>query len=245
MSLASLTTAPIVEITPVPPPTCHDVTSSTPTGQALIVQLNVHRVRRSAAHLRDRRPPGTRDVERGGRDRPADVHASRRFLGQRQLHLRRLKHERHLEHKLGLDHVIRPSVASVGHARASGTGAKLSITCTHSGVGAGTDCHVTVTMSVTEMFRANKLVAVTSAKSKRPKMTTKVVTVGQASAIVGVGRTQVVDIRLNGTGKHLLTARGKLPASIVVIQTVGATNTLVSRQRLALKAGSAKHKKTR
>lgn len=39
MSLASLTTAPMVQITPVPPPSCQDVTSNTPYGQAAIVQL--------------------------------------------------------------------------------------------------------------------------------------------------------------------------------------------------------------
>jgi hypothetical protein len=39
MSLASLTTAPIVEFTPVPPPNCQDVTSSTPYGKALMLQL--------------------------------------------------------------------------------------------------------------------------------------------------------------------------------------------------------------
>ncbi len=39
MSLASLTTAPVVGIAPVPPPTCQNVTLSTPYGRAAIVQL--------------------------------------------------------------------------------------------------------------------------------------------------------------------------------------------------------------
>jgi hypothetical protein len=39
ISLASLTRAPIVQITPVPPPSCQDVTSGTSHGKAVIVEL--------------------------------------------------------------------------------------------------------------------------------------------------------------------------------------------------------------
>ena len=138
-----------------------------------------------------------------------------------------------------------PSVAKAGRARPRGAGAEIPVTCDFSGVGVGASCDVTVTMSVTEILRANKLVAVTSAKSRRPKKTRKVVTVGRVSMVIGAGRAQIVDVRLNGRGKRLLSARGKLPVSIVVSQTVGAATQVVSHQRLTLRSGSARHKKPR
>jgi hypothetical protein len=58
-------------------------------------------------------------------------------------------------------------------------------------------------------------------------------------------RSRVVDIGLDGKGKRLLSARGELSVSILVTQTVSAAIEVVSHQRLTLKSGSAKHRKTR
>jgi hypothetical protein len=138
-----------------------------------------------------------------------------------------------------------PSVAAAGRARARGAGAAIPVACDFSGVGVGASCDVTVTMSVTEILRANKLVAVTSAKFRRPKKTRKLVTVGRVSMVIAAGKAQVLDIRLNGRGRRLLSARGKLPVSIVVTQTVSAATQVVSHQRLTLRSGGARHKKRR
>ena len=63
---------------------------------------------------------------------------------------------------------------------------------------------------------------------------TKTVTVGRATVVVGAGHIKIVGISLNGRGKHLLAARGKLPVSIAVAQTMSGHNILVSRHRLTL-----------
>jgi hypothetical protein len=97
-------------------------------------------------------------------------------------------------------------------------------------------------MSVTEVLRAHKLVAVTSAESRRPKETRKVVTVGRVSVVLGAGAAKLVDVRLDGKGVRLLSARGKLPVSIVVTQTVRSAREAVSHQRLILKSGGGQHK---
>jgi hypothetical protein len=245
LGLASLTTAPMVEITPVPAPACQNVTSSTPYGVAVIVQLActefasrplTYAIVGAAAH-------GTLSaVEATGQ---VTYTPAAGFSGDDSFTYESSSTNGTSNIASVSIAVDPPSVAKAGHARASGTNAEIPVTCNYSGVGVGASCDVTVTMSVTEIQRANKLVALTSAKSKRPKKTRKVVTVGRASVVVRAGKTQVIDIRLNGKGKRLLSARGKLSVSIVVTQTVSAANEVVSHQRLTLKAGSAKHKKTR
>jgi hypothetical protein len=99
-------------------------------------------------------------------------------------------------------------------------------------------------MSVTETYAGTKLVAVSSARSKRHKRTRKVVTVGGASVVVTAGTSQIVGIPLNGVGKHLLSTLGKLPVSITVTQAAGSTNILASHQTVTLKAGPRNHNTT-
>jgi hypothetical protein len=55
-----------------------------------------------------------------------------------------------------------------------------------------------------------------------------------STVVIGAGDTRVINIPLNRKGKDLLAARGKLPVSVVVTQTMSATKSLVSRQRLVL-----------
>jgi hypothetical protein len=242
MSLASLTTAPIVEITPVPPPSCQDVTSSTPYGKAAIVQLMCTEFADRALTYAIVGPPAHGTLSAVGATGQVTYTPAAGFSGNDSFAYDASSTNGQSNVSSVSIAVSPPSVATAGHVRASGTSAKIPITCHYSGVAVGASCDVTVTMTVTEILRANKLVAVTRAKSKRPKHTRKVVTVGRASVVVGAGRTQVIDIPLNGQGKQLLSARGKLPVAIVVTQTVSATNKVVLRQRLTLKAGSARHK---
>jgi hypothetical protein len=245
LSLASFTTAPIVEIAPVPPPTCQNVTSRTPYGKAVSVQLActefasrplTYAIVRAPAHgtLSAVTAAGqvTYTPAAGFRGNDSFTYGASSTNGTSNIASVSIA-------------VSPPSVVKAGHARARGTGAEIPVTCDYSGVGVGANCDVTVTMSVTEILRANKLLAVTSAKPKRPKKTRKVVTVGRLSAVVGAARVRVVDTPLNGEGKRLLSARGKLPVSIVVTQTMSAATEVVSHQRLTLKSGSGKHKKTR
>ena len=245
LRLAGLTTAPVVEIVPVPPPACQSVTSSTPYGKAVSVQLActefasrplTYAIVGAPAH-------GTLSaVTAAGQvtyTPPAGFRGSDSFTYD-------------ASSTNGTSNIASvsiavspPSVAKAGHARARGTSAEIPVTCRYSGVGVGASCDITVTVSVTEILRAHKLVGVTSAKSRRPKETRKVVAVGRVSVVLGAGKAQVVDVRLNRKGKRLLSARGKLSVSIVVTQTVSATTEVVSHQRLTLKSRSAKHRTTR
>lgn len=245
LSLARLTTAPSVAITPVPPPACQNVTSNTVFGQALVVQLActefanrplTYAIFGMPAHGTLSTVAATGQVTytpaagfRGDDSFTYDASSTNGASNIASVSIA----------------VSPPSVAKAGHARASGTSAKLPVACNYFGVGVGASCDVAVTMRVTEILRAHKLAAVTSAKSSLPKATRKVVTVGRASRVVGAGKTRVIYIPLNGNGKRLLSARGKLSVLIVVTQTMSAANQVVSHQKLTFKSGSAKHKNTR
>jgi hypothetical protein len=238
LSLASLMTAPTVEITPVPPPACQNVTSRTPYGEAVNVQLTctefasqplTYAIVGAPAHgtLSAVTAAGhvTYTPATGFRGNDSFTYDTSSTNGTSNIASVSIA-------------VSPPSVAKAGHARAKGTRAEIPVTCGYSGIGVGPSCDLTVTMSVTEVLRAHRLVAVTSGKSRRPKETRKVVTVGRISVVIRAGRARVVDIRLNGKGHRLLSARGRLSVSIVVTQTVSAATEVVSNQRLTLRSGS-------
>jgi hypothetical protein len=244
LSLASLTKAPIVQITPVPPPACQNVTSSAPYGEAGIVQLACTEFASRPLTYAIVRAPAHGTLSAVAATGHVAYTPAAGFSGNDSFTYDASSTNGTGNTASVLIEVSPPSVAKAGHARANRTSAKIPITCNYSGVGIGASCDVTVTMSVTEILRANKLVAVTSAKSRRPKKTRKVVTVGRVSAAIGAGKTQVIDLRLNSKARRLLSARGKLSVSIVVTQTVSAAIEVVAHQRLTIKAGT-KHKKAR
>jgi hypothetical protein len=216
MQLASFATAPMVGITPVPPPTCQNVTGSTPYGLAVVVQLNctefagqplTYAIVGAPAHGR------LSGLKAGGHVTVTYTPAAG-FVGIDSFTYD-ASSTNGTSTAASVSITVTPrNVAGAGHARKSATGAKLPITCTAHGVAAARACDVTITMSVTQR--------------------TKVVTVGRATAVVRAGHVEIVAISLNGRGKHLLAARGKLPVPIVVTQTMSATTNLVSRQRLVL-----------
>ena len=115
------------------------------------------------------------------------------------------------------------SVARAGRAHRSKTGVKIPIRCSVDGVGTGPDCNVTVTIS------AN---TITVGETWSP--TDRCLACRRATVVIGAGDTRIINIPLNRKGKNLLAAQGKLPVSVVVTQTMSATKSLVSRQRLVL-----------
>jgi hypothetical protein len=210
MSLASLTTAPAVEIMPVPPPTCADVATSTPYRQAVTVQLKCTEfAARALTYAIVTAPAHGRlggDVASG----QVTYTPAAGFSGEDSFTYDASSTNGHASAVTVSIAVAPRSVARAGHAHASRTGVKIQVRCSVDGVGTGPDCNMTVTMS------------------------TKVVTVGRATVVVGAGDTQIINIPLNRKGKDLLAARGKLPVSVVVTQTVSGTKSVVSRQRLVL-----------
>lgn len=227
LSLASLTKAPIVEIAPVPPPTCQDVTSSTPVGGAVGVQLACTEFASRPLTYTIVGAPAHGTLSAVAAMGQVTYTPAAGFRGSDSFTYEASSTNGTSNVASVSIAVSPPSMAKAGHAHASRTGAKIPVTCSHSGVGGGSSCDVAVTMSA------------------RPKTTRKVVTVGQVSVVIGAGKAQVVDVRLNGKGKRLLSARGKLSVSIVVTQTVSDATEVVAHQRLTLKSAGAKHKKTR
>jgi hypothetical protein len=245
LRLASLTTAPTVELTPVPPPACQNLSSRTPYGKAVTLRLACTELARrpltyaiigAPAHgtLSTVTPPVqvTYTPDAGFRGTDSFTYAATSADGTSNVASVSIA-------------VSPPSVAKAGHARAKRSAAEIPVSCRYSGGGVGPSCDITVTATVTEILRGDTLQAVTSTKSKRPTETTKVVVVAHVSLVVAADKARVVQIRLNRRGEHLLSAHGKLSVSLVVTQTFSRTTGVVSHQRVTLSSGGAKHSKTR
>jgi streptogramin lyase len=87
----------------------------------------------------------------------------------------------------------------------------------------------TLTSHVTT--QGSKIVAVAAKskpkpKPKPPKKVTKMETIASGSYSVAAGRTATVKLSLNSTGKKLLTARYKVPATLTVTGTASAKKTV-------------------
>jgi hypothetical protein len=106
-----------------------------------------------------------------------------------------------------------PATTTIGQAKVSGSTASVRVSCTGPG---GATCRLAFKLTVTEMFKGHKLVAVTARANARK--TRKVVVVGTANVALNVGQTQTVRIALNRTGKRLLTSRHGLKAELRVTQ---------------------------
>jgi hypothetical protein len=214
MRLASYTTPPMVAITPVPAPMCQNVTRTTPYGLAVIVKLDCTEFAGQPLTYAVVGRPGHGRLSRLTSRGQVTYTPAMGFVGTDSFAYD-ASSTNGTSIAASVSITVTPrSVAGARHARRSKTGAMIPITCTAHGVGATRPCEVTVTMSVTR--------------------TTKVVTVGRAAAVVRAGHIQIVAIALNGRGKRLLAARGKLPVSIVVTQAVSGDHILVSHQRLTL-----------
>jgi hypothetical protein len=128
-----------------------------------------------------------------------------------------------------------PGRASVGHARASGTTARVPITCKGQ-----TSCAVSLKLTVTETHKGRKLIAVSARKAK---VTHKIVVLGTASATIKAGRTATVRIGLNGIGRKLVAARHRLTVKLSVAQRIAGRNRTVSTQKVTFTAPKPKHRR--
>jgi hypothetical protein len=97
---------------------------------------------------------------------------------------------------------------SVGKVSASGTKLSVKLSC-----GTGAACSgVKIDGTVTEHLKRGKVKAVTASAhvAAKKKATTKVVVVASASAALAAGASKTITIRLNATGRKLLTRFHKL-----------------------------------
>jgi hypothetical protein len=127
-------------------------------------------------------------------------------------------------------------VASAGRDRAHNTEVKISVACTGA---PGAHCRLTVTMT-TLVRRTHG--APGSTRSQRPNPTKKAVIVGRSSTVMTAGGTMVIRLALNRLGRQRLSSYRKLRVSLVVTQTVGTKDDVVSRQTLTVKARPTRHK---
>jgi hypothetical protein len=104
-------------------------------------------------------------------------------------------------------------------------------------------CRLTVALSLTETSAGHEPMALSASRSKRPTRSKKVVTVGQTSAVIAAGPTEVIRVHLNARGRRLLSTRGKLRVALIVTQATVAARHVVSRQTLTLTASPSNHRK--
>jgi hypothetical protein len=223
MTLASLTTPPSVSITPVPPPTCEDVTASTPYRQAVTVQLNCTDFAGQPLTYAVVAAPAHGELSGGVAGGRVSYTPAVGFSGQDSFTYD-ASSANGAASAVTVSVVVAPrSVARAGRAHGSNTGVRIPVGCRVDGVGNGPACNVTVTIS-----RNGVTVGETSSSSDT------CLACRTSTVVIGAGDTRVINIALNRKGRALLAARGKLPVSVVVTQITSAMKGLVSRQRLVL-----------
>ncbi len=118
--------------------------------------------------------------------------------------------------------------ASVGRMKIAGTTVSFTVGCTGSSTAR---CKLRITLTLIETIRRGKVIAVTAAKHKAKKATSratkKTVVVGSAAVTLAAGYSKTVRIGLNSTGKRLLAKSHKLKVKLTVAQSVAARTHLV------------------
>jgi hypothetical protein len=128
--------------------------------------------------------------------------------------------------------------ASAGRITVKGRTATVAVTCR-----GATSCRVSLTLTVHETLRGHRIVAISAAKTKKPKVKHRLVVVGSASATVGAGKTAKLKVSLNRTGRGLLAARHRLTATLTVRQRgAGKKTKVVARHKVTFRS-PVKHKR--
>ena len=103
-------------------------------------------------------------------------------------------------------------VATVGRVKVSAATAAVPVSCDG---GPGAVCTITATLTVTERLKRGKLVAVSA--TKRRKRQKRIVSLGTTTRTITAGQATVVRIRLNRTGKRLLSRYHVLRVRLTVL----------------------------
>jgi hypothetical protein len=127
--------------------------------------------------------------------------------------------------------------ASVGRARVNGTIASVFVKC--KGIGPQL-CTVTLKMTVRETLTGSKVI-VLSAVTQRERNSKRTVVVGATTVTLRAGKSLAVRVRLNGTGRRLLTDRGKLTVRLATTQITLSGTAAVASQALTFKASRKRY----
>jgi cytochrome c551/c552 len=130
--------------------------------------------------------------------------------------------------------------ASIRLVKVKTSGSRVTVTLACHGT-AGQTCRGTLKLSVREHLRGRTITALTaSAPKRKPKQTTRTVTLASATyALTGASRT-TLPITLNKTGKRLLAKYRKLAAKLTLTPT--GARTPASTKTITFRAPPARHK---
>ena len=102
----------------------------------------------------------------------------------------------------------------------------------------GSSCGVASTLTTVERRRSSHIIGIAA---RRPKTTSRTVTVGAASTSIPAGRTVKVTIRLNATGRSLLARFHRLPANLRIVLKGTPATTELSRAITVKPAPKRRH----
>jgi hypothetical protein len=113
-----------------------------------------------------------------------------------------------------------PSIAKV---KTDAPTVAVTVSC---GAAAGLTCTGTLELTSTEHLKGHTLTAITARKkSKKPKRTTRTITLAKASYTIAGATTKTLKLTLSTTARRLLSKRHKLPAQIAATPTALVTPT--------------------
>ena len=127
-----------------------------------------------------------------------------------------------------------PGKAKAGKPKVSGTSVTDVVTCTGQ-----TSCKVTMKLTVNETRKGHKIISVSVAHKRKPKVTHKIVGLGTASATIAAGHSKRLRISLNKTGRTLLKTHHHLTATLTVAQITSGRSRQIATGKVRFK--STKH----
>jgi len=104
----------------------------------------------------------------------------------------------------------------------------------------GSHCVERLQLTVTETLKGAKVIAITTARVKRPKLHKRIVVLGSATVTVAAGHHATIKISLNGRGRRLLFQHHVLKAELTLTQTGGY---VILTRTITFKADRIKHNK--
>ena len=102
-----------------------------------------------------------------------------------------------------------------------------------------TSCRVSGSLTVTETLQGHRIIAVSARKAKR---THKRVVLGTSAVTIGAGKQGKLRVRLNRTGRALLSALHRLPVRLTVTQTRPGKHRVIVKRKVTFKA-PARHRR--
>ena len=242
MTIASLTTPPSVSISPVPPPSCQDVAATTPFEKRVTVQLKCTEFGGKPLTYAIVGPPAHGTLSAVGPTVQLTYTPDAGFSGTDSFTYDASSTNGTASAQVSITVGANPvGVASARRAHRIRNGAEVSVAC--GGATRVAHCRLTVALSLTESSAGHEPMALSASRSKRPTRSKKVVTVGQTSAVIAAGLTEVIRVHLNARGRRLLSTRSKLRVALIVTQATVAGRHVVSRQTLTLTASPSNHRK--